>query len=88
MDDVAVRPLPVDAADISEMVAELKVARLLAGARGAKPANLDAFVDLALRVARLGESAGSRLAELDLNPVLVTHERAVAVDALAVAGSG
>lgn len=88
MDDVAVRPLPVDAADIREMVAGLKVARLLAGARGAKPANIEAFVDLALRVARLGESAGARLAELDLNPVLVTAERAVAVDALAVAGGG
>ncbi len=87
MDDVAVRPLPVDAEDIREMVAGLKVARLLAGARGAKPANLEAFVELALSVARLGESAGSRLAELDLNPVLVTPDRAVAVDALAVAGA-
>jgi acyl-CoA synthetase (NDP forming) len=86
MDDVAVRPLPVDAGDIRDMVAGLKVAKLLAGARGAKPANLDAFVELALKVAQLGESAGSRLAELDLNPGLVTHERAVAVDALAVAG--
>lgn len=87
MDDVAVRPLPVDAADIREMVAGLKVAKLLAGARGAPPAKLDAFVNLALGVARLGESAGGRLAELDLNPVLVTLERAVAVDALAVAGT-
>lgn len=88
MDDVAVRPLPVDAGDIREMVAGLKVAKLLAGARGAAPANIDAFVDLVLKVARLGESAGGRLAELDLNPVLVTPERAVAVDVLAVAGSG
>ncbi len=88
MDDVAVRPLPVDAADIREMVAGLKVAKLLAGARGAPPASIEAFVDLALRVASLGESAGARLAELDLNPVLVTQENAVAVDALAVAGGG
>ena len=86
LDDVTVRPLPVDAGDIREMVTGLKVAKLLAGARGAKPANLDSFVELALRVARLGESAGGRLAELDLNPVLVTPERAVAVDVLAVAG--
>jgi acyl-CoA synthetase (NDP forming) len=86
LDDVTVRPLPVDAGDIREMVTGLKVAKLLAGARGAKPANLDSFVELALKVARLGESAGGRLAELDLNPVLVTPERAVAVDVLAVAG--
>lgn len=87
MDDVAVRPLPVDADDIREMIAGLKIARLLAGARGAAPAAVEAFVELALSVARLGESAGDRLAELDLNPVLVTPERAVAVDALAVAGA-
>ena len=86
MDDVAVRPLPIDGDDVREMVAGLRVAKLLAGARGAAPANIDAFVELVLAVARLGESAGGRLAELDLNPVLVTPERAVAVDVLAVAG--
>jgi hypothetical protein len=69
------------------MIGGLKVAKLLAGARGAAPANVEAFVELVLNVARLGESAGGRLAELDLNPVLVMADRAVAVDALAVAGA-
>jgi acyl-CoA synthetase (NDP forming) len=85
LDDVAVRPLPVDAGDVREMLAELKVSRLLAGVRGAPPADVDAFVALVMAVARFGEAAGPRLAELDLNPVIVRPDGAVAVDALIVA---
>ncbi len=83
--DVAVRPLPVDARDIREMIASLRIAPLLAGARGRPPADLDALVAMALAVAGLGLAAGPRLAELDLNPVIALPDRAVAVDALVVA---
>lgn len=85
LSDVSVRPLPVDAQDISEMIDSLKVARLLEGARGAKPADRQGFIDLALRVARLAASAGGAIAELDLNPVIVRPDRAIAVDALVIA---
>ncbi len=84
--DVAVRPLPVDARDIREMIANLRIAPLLAGARGRPPADLDALVAMTLAVAGLGLAAGPRLAELDLNPVIALPDRAVAVDALVVAG--
>jgi acyl-CoA synthetase (NDP forming) len=85
LSDVSVRPLPVDAQDISEMIDALKVARLLEGARGARPADRQGFIDLALRVARLAASAGGAIAELDLNPVIVRPDRAIAVDALIIA---
>lgn len=85
LEDVATRPLPVDAGDVREMIAGLKISRLLAGARGAKPANIEALVELTLKVAALAESAGGAIAELDLNPVIVRSDRAVAVDALVVA---
>jgi acyl-CoA synthetase (NDP forming) len=84
LSDVAVRPLPVDADDIREMLGSLKVTKLLAGARGAKPADREGFIALALRVAALAESANGRIAELDLNPVIVQSHRAIAVDALVV----
>jgi acyl-CoA synthetase (NDP forming) len=83
--DVAVRPLPVDETDIRAMIAGLRIAPLLAGARGRAPCDLDAFVRLAMAAARLGLAAGERLAELDLNPVIVLPGEAIAVDALAVA---
>jgi acyl-CoA synthetase (NDP forming) len=83
--DVATAPLPVNAQDVREMIASLRLAPLLDGVRGQPAADKDALVELALRVAELGLAAGGRVLELDLNPVLVTADRAVALDALVVA---
>jgi acetyltransferase len=84
--DIAVRPLPVDERDVREMVSSLKVNALLQGTRGKAPTDVDALVKAALSVAALGESAGPRIAELDINPLIVTPTGAIAVDALIVAG--
>ena len=84
--DVAVRPLPVDEGDVREMIASLKVNALLAGARGRPPADVDALVKAALAIASLGDTADGRIAELDVNPLIVTQNGAVAVDALIIAG--
>jgi hypothetical protein len=88
LEDVAVRPLPLDADDAREMVRSLRVHALLSGARGRPPANEDALVAVILSVARLCTAAGGRLEELDLNPVLVDADGATAVDWLVIAGDG
>jgi hypothetical protein len=88
LDDVAVRPLPVDAEDAREMIASLRGHALLAGARGRPAADEDSLVRVILGVARLCTAADDRLAELDLNPVLVSPNGAIVVDWLAVAGDG
>ncbi|WP_198292923.1 acetate--CoA ligase family protein [Hoeflea sp. 108] len=82
--DAVTRPLPVDRDDIREMIASLRLSPLLDGARGAKPSDKVALVELAFRVAQLGLAAGPLISELDLNPVIVLPDRAVAVDALVV----
>jgi acyl-CoA synthetase (NDP forming) len=82
--DVATAPLPVNAQDIRDMVASLRLSPLLDGVRGAPAADKEGFVNLALKVAELGLAAGGKVTELDLNPVLVQPKRAVAVDALVV----
>jgi len=84
--DFVVSPLPVDAEDVEDMVGRLRMAPLLSGVRGMKPVNRTALIQAILSVARLGEAAGSRLMELDVNPLIVLADRVVAVDALAVAG--
>lgn len=84
MQDAATAPLPVTADDIREMISGLRLAPLLDGVRGAKPADREALVGLALAVGELGRSCKGALAELDLNPVVVLPDRAVAVDALVV----
>jgi len=85
--DTAVRPVPLDRQDAHEMVASLRGAALLAGARGRPPGDVEALVDVILGVARLAASAQESLAELDLNPVVVLAEGAVVLDSLVVGRS-
>lgn len=84
--DRAVRPVPIDRTDAEEMVASLRGLALLRGARGRPPADIDALVDVIERVGTLAATLGDRLAELDLNPVVVRPQGlgAVAVDVLIV----
>ena len=88
MRDAATAPLPVTENDVREMIAGLRMAPLLDGVRGAKPADKEGLVRLACAVGALGRSCGAALAELDLNPVVVLPDRAVAVDALVVGAGG
>ncbi|MBS0563560.1 MAG: acetate--CoA ligase family protein [Proteobacteria bacterium] len=79
--DTASILLPATGADIRQALSRLKVAKLLAGWRGAKGADLDAVVRAVQAVAAYAE-AEPGLLELDVNPLIATPERAVAVDAL------
>jgi acetyltransferase len=82
--DVAVRPLPIDRRDAEDMVRSLRGYPLLRGARGRASGDVKALVDVVMAVARLAAACGDRLAELDLNPVVVRPRGALAVDALVV----
>ncbi|HEY2543110.1 MAG TPA: GNAT family N-acetyltransferase, partial [Gaiellaceae bacterium] len=74
------RLAPLSDLDARELVRGGKAGRLVAGFRGAPPADEDALVDLLVRLARLVEDV-PEVAELDLNPVLALSDRCVAVDA-------
>jgi acetyl coenzyme A synthetase (ADP forming)-like protein len=76
----AFRIAPLTDADAGELVTSGKAGRLVAGFRGAPPADAEALVDLVLRLGLLGEEQPA-VAELDLNPVLALPDRCVAVDA-------
>ena len=86
--DVATRPLPLDREDARDMVASLRGRVLLEGARGRPPADTEALLDVVEATARLAAAAGGQLAELDLNPVIVSADGALAVDSLVVLGLG
>ncbi len=74
------RLAPLTDLDARELVEAGKAGRLVAGFRGAPPADPEALVDLLVRLSRLVEDF-PEVAELDLNPVLALADRAVAVDA-------
>ncbi len=83
-DDVAVRVPPFDREEARRMIDECKVAKLLAGARGVKPAKVAAIVDVLMRLQRLAVDFADEIAEIDVNPLVVTPTGAIALDALIV----
>ncbi len=79
--DTASVLLPCDAEDVRTALGSLRAMRLLEGWRGGPAADLDAVVAAVMAVAAYA-AAEPRLIELDVNPLIATPERAVAVDAL------
>ncbi|WP_424532002.1 GNAT family N-acetyltransferase [Sphaerisporangium viridialbum] len=73
-----VPPLTVDTA--AEMIADLRCSPLLYGYRGRPKADVGALAGQITRVGRLLDAL-PEVAELDLNPVIVTPGGAIAVDA-------
>ncbi len=63
----------------------LKMRPLLDGVRGAAPGDIEAFCELAARFSAMVDALRDQVAEIDVNPVIVTPRGAVAVDALIVA---
>jgi acyl-CoA synthetase (NDP forming) len=78
--DVQVRLAPVAAAEAAEMVRGLRTFPLLDGYRGAPPTDVAALEDVVVRVGALA-AAHPEIAELDLNPVVVSPSGALVVDA-------
>jgi acetyl coenzyme A synthetase (ADP forming)-like protein len=77
--DRSFRILPLTDTDASELVRSIRGAPLLLGYRGAPVCDVAAVEQVLLRVALLAEEV-PQLAEMDLNPLMVTSEGAVAVD--------
>ncbi|MFC7306275.1 acetate--CoA ligase family protein [Streptomyces monticola] len=86
LQDAAVRVPPFGEDQARAMLTELRGRALLDGVRGRPPADVDALVEVVLRIQRMALELGDDLAELDINPLMVLPrgQGAVALDALAV----
>jgi acyl-CoA synthetase (NDP forming) len=73
---------PVTPADVATALARLRSYPLLTGFRGRPAADIDALVDLIVRLA--DAVVGTDVVEVELNPVLVGVRGATAVDALLI----
>jgi acyl-CoA synthetase (NDP forming) len=80
--DRSFRILPVTDLDAAELVRSLRASPLLFGYRGSPPVAVEALEDALQRIARLAGNVPD-LAELDINPLIVTPEGVIAVDARA-----
>ncbi len=83
--DVQLVPGNADETQILEALGKLRSAKLLAGLRGAPPADVDAVVQAVMAIGRLMQTT-PELTEIDVNPLMVhaKGQGATALDALIV----
>ena len=82
--DTALELAPVTRMEAISMLHKLKGRTLLDGFRGSAPAHLDALADVIVRLSEFIADQQDRITELDVNPLICTGDRVIAVDALIV----
>jgi len=84
LSDAALRPAPLREQDALAMLDELKGRALLDGVRGQEPRDRAALVSILMKLSQMAVELGESIEELDLNPVIVYADGAVAADALII----
>lgn len=80
--DRAVAICPVDAQQAEDMLASLQIDRLLRGLRGRPAGDREALIDIMVVLSQIAFELREQIAEIDINPVIVSPRAALAVDAL------
>ena len=88
--DVTHRVAPFDRDEAHRMIGELRASRIFGGVRGRPPSDVDALADVLVRVSQLAWQERGRIAEIDINPLMVQPKGlgVVAADALVVLREG
>ncbi len=82
--DVSLRIAPLTRKDAEEMIKEIKGYRVLQGMRGKPPVDMEALVNVILRVSRLVIDHKDVIKELDINPLMLFADGAKVADALII----
>jgi len=85
LDDTAVALAPVDATQAEELIRSLRGSAILVGARGRPLMDVAAAAEAVAALSRLAASRPD-LGEIEINPLLVTPDGALALDARALSG--
>ena len=83
MKDVSFRVAPLTERDALEMISEIRAVKLFDAFRGEGAVNKNDLVKALVGIGNLG-MAYDEIAEIDINPLIVTDGRPVAVDALVI----
>jgi len=81
--DVSFRIAPLERRDALEMTKEIKGAPVLGAFRGMEPVDMDLLASLLINAGRLGLELEA-VKEVDVNPLIISGTKPVAVDALVV----
>ena len=81
--DISFRVAPLEKRDALEMMQEIKGHKILEAIRGMEAADLDMLAQILINVGQIGMEH-ENVKEIDINPVIISGSRPVAVDALVV----
>jgi len=81
--DISFRIAPLEKRDALEMMRDIKGHKILDAVRGMEAADLDVLADILIKVGQIGME-NDRIKEIDINPVILSGSKPVAVDALVV----
>ncbi len=81
--DISFRKAPLTPHDAREMMQEIKGRKILEAVRGMEAADVAALTDMLIHVGEIGIEIDA-VAEIDLNPVILSGAKPIAVDALIV----
>jgi acyl-CoA synthetase (NDP forming) len=81
--DVSFRLAPLEKRDALEMMDEIKAHKILDSIRGMEPVDREILSEMLINVGRIGVE-NDTIKEIDINPVIISGSRPVAVDALIV----
>jgi acetyl-CoA synthetase (ADP-forming) len=81
--DVVFRPAPLDHNQALIMTESIKSKKLLGPIRGMPRADLDQLADILVKVGQIGMEM-DQIKEIDINPIILSEDRPVAVDALVI----
>jgi acetyl-CoA synthetase (ADP-forming) len=81
--DIAFRVAPLEKRDALDMMQEIRGHKILEAVRGMEAADLDTLSNILIKVGRIGLE-NETVKEIDINPVIISGNKPVAVDALVV----
>ena len=81
--DVSFRAAPLEKKDALKMMKEIKGHKILEAVRGMEAVDKDKLAEILINVGRIGIE-NEQIKEIDINPVIISGSRLVAVDALII----
>jgi len=78
--ETSLRVAPINRSEAEEMISELRGARILKGMRGEQPSDIEAIIEMLLRLSQLMVDF-PEIEGIDINPLMALEKGAIAVDA-------
>ena len=74
---------PLEKQDALDMMQEIKARKILEAIRGMAAADQDMLADILMTIGKIGIE-NERIKEIDINPLIISNGKPIAVDALVV----